>query len=1209
MTASTTYDAIVIGSGFAGAVTSCRLAEAGLDVCILERGRRFRAEDHDFPVHPVTSAPNVPSDEPSDGRSTVQFDVTRLFWGLGNGVWDFRDLGGVLLGQAAGFGGGSLIYANVHLRPPAHVFDARWQSMGTKQPHPYTRKKLDPYFDLVAQMLDVEPLPQQYSDLPKKLQLERAARELNQLQRNADPRSQETYLRSFAPPLAVSFHQKNENAERKPSGVCDLNGNCCMGCPEKAKNTLDLNYLPIAEDRAEVRTLAEVVWIERIDDGKRRFKVDYLDHLAGGAEESVCGKHVFLCAGAVNTTELLLRCREAKKLDFSGNGLGTRFHTNQDALAAIFDCDELQELDRGPTITSSLIYDRKPDERESSARWRVSFVGAAFEPVVGARLRCISGGRETGTAVLAAPAYTISGSYEEGTAIGELTLTDLKGEVQKDAMLETEAGPCGRAEERPEELRHWFLIQDGGLPVELEPMLGMFRSPLWLRRNAFREKQRHPGQYPWPQGVLGDCDNVDRAPASRRIDYAPLPFEALTDLFSGLIRGAVGPQLHEVSELGLQLLRGGALDDASKETWPLLPHQLEKALDRLRCYALDGIGLANENLVSDLLEDAAGGISDELEAGIAALLNGSDDILHKLEGLGLAQRTLQLGVQLMWGTQGGLARDIAERLVTRVFPRRERLMETGVALLKRAIDYRLGNGRAAVLLSMGLDSVPGRLELELPKLPRVGTELRGATSGTRAFLLHMQLEKGTSFPRENAEGTVIITGETGAFQTDEILFAGRQKIGKFYRHEPREVNERFKMPGAKRGSPDPPFRALRFKPDKQRQKNRPLASTARLRAVLPPAIDTPERGLQERVLRDVASCWNGELRTDPLWTFLDRRVTVHPQGGCPMGPEDRGVTNERGEVYGCEGLFVMDAAAFPGPVGANPSATIAAIAEYKVYKFLKSLLKKDRHADKTSKKKRKMVAEEVEALKKKRKNAQVWVDCQGRERLDPLGPQGSAAPVLRSAEPAHRAIGIAFEERMVGTEKRVGARAIELELTAGIDDLADFLARHARDSNVPVAILRGTLTVGNAEPVTIDSDRSSMRVMARHGLDETGREMRTVEYRIVAQHASQGLYELKGVKTIRDDAGFDAWQDSTTLEFELYENGGPPSTGVLELSAAEFLGEQLPSFRVNTDDPARQAWAMASFGKFFFGNLVDIYFPALGNLGSLGASLLRRGHG
>lgn len=1181
MTESKHYDAIVIGSGFAGAVTACRLAEAGLNVCILERGRRFRAEDNDFPVHPVTNDSSVPSEEPNDSRDTVQPDVSRLFWGLGNGVWDFRDLGGVLVGQAAGFGGGSLIYANVHLRPPAHVFDARW---------PMTRTELEPYFDLVAQKLQVEPLPDKHAGLPKRIQLERAARELNQFQLDheaIDPKAEETYLRSFSPPLAVNFREENNQ-----QGVCDLKGNCCFGCPKKAKNTLDLNYLQIAERDAEVQTLAEVIWIQRVEDGDRRFKVDYRDHLAGKALESVYGKHVFLCAGAVNTTELLLRCREAKKLgELTGAGLGTGFYPNQDALAAVFDCDEPQDLDRGPTITSSLVYDRQPGDHESSARWRLGFTGAAFEPSVGTEIECASGG----TALVATPAYRIAGSYEEGNAIGELTLAKLDGAFDKDAPLTTGAGPCGKVDIPPSKLRQWFLVQDGGLPVELEPMLGVFRSPLWLRRNAFREEQRHPGEYPWPPERRDEHghDHVEHAAASQRIGYAPLPLEALTDLISGLTRGAAGPQLHEVSEIGLQLLREPNPDrnhEDDKDRWALLPRQLESALHKLRRRTLDGVGLASEGIVSAFLEDAAERVSKQLEGGLAWV--GGDqpkEMQSKLADLDLASRALRLGVQLLWGSQAGLARAIAEQLVTMALPSRGQLMEAGVDLLKRVLDYRLGNGRAAMLLSMGLDSAPGRLELELPNLPRVGTELRGATSGTRAFLLKTELEPYTSFPDETAEGTMIITGETGAFEADEILFVGQQKIGKFDQHKPLDTNERFEMLSSSEGSPSLPLRAVRFKPE-ERRKGRSLASTAPLRATLPPAHDTPERGVQERVLRDLASAWEGELRTDPLWTFLDRRVTVHAQGGCPMGTDDRGVTDKWGEVHGCPGLYVMDAAAFPGPVGANPSATIAAVAEYKIFKFLESLLGEG--------------ASEVTALKAKRNAAAQWVNKRGRERLDPLG---HGAPERRSVEPAHQPVGIEFTERMIGTERGDGARPIDMELRARIDDLADFLARHTRDSNVRLPIVDGSLKIGE-DKWFIEPATSFMRVMAQRGLDESGREVRTIEYKVFPRGIDGRHNWLEGTKSIRDDPGFDTWEDTTTLIFTLHQDG-VPSEGVLELPAAEFFGGQLPSFRVDTDDPARQAWAMASFGQFFFGNLVDVYFPVLGQLGTLGSSLRRRGHG
>lgn len=122
-----------MGSGFGGAVAACRLAQAGVDVAILERGRRFELGSFPRPARAYL-------------RSVARrHDVTS--WQRG-GAYDVRPLNDVFVVQAAGYGGGSLIYANVQMRPPPDVFDEGW-------PRGYTRARLDPYYDLVAHMLDV----------------------------------------------------------------------------------------------------------------------------------------------------------------------------------------------------------------------------------------------------------------------------------------------------------------------------------------------------------------------------------------------------------------------------------------------------------------------------------------------------------------------------------------------------------------------------------------------------------------------------------------------------------------------------------------------------------------------------------------------------------------------------------------------------------------------------------------------------------------------------------------------------------------------------------------------------------------------------------------------------------------------------------------------------------------------------------------------
>ncbi|HYP88195.1 MAG TPA: GMC oxidoreductase, partial [Polyangiaceae bacterium] len=70
-----------------------------------------------------------------------------------------------------------------------------------------------------------------------------------------------------------------------------------------------------------------------------------------------------------------------------------------------------------------------------------------------------------------------------------------------------------------------------------------------------------------------------------------------------------------------------------------------------------------------------------------------------------------------------------------------------------------------------------------------------------------------------------------------------------------------------------------------------------------------------------------EYVDDPLW-MLSRELTVHPLGGCPMGADvNHGVVSPFGEVFGFPGFYIADGSVLPGPVGPNPSLTIAACAD------------------------------------------------------------------------------------------------------------------------------------------------------------------------------------------------------------------------------------------------------------------------------------------
>jgi choline dehydrogenase-like flavoprotein len=392
----TPFDAVVIGTGFGGSVAACRLAQAGKKVCILERGRRYPLGD--FP-RPAKRPDNLPH-------------VARWAWAIDHGLWDVKDLQGVLAAQAAGYGGGSLIYANVHLRPPPEIFAPAPKGgppgtptdepkNGTKEdpegwPAIYSRRELDPYYDIVAAALRVRPLPSTLGSpspvvrLPKVDALKRVAADLGRAQW------------FFMPPLAIDF------------GKCIMCAECVAGCQIRAKNTLDLNYLAEAEKSPDidVRTLAEVDTIKLEDDGT--YTVTYLDHITGGSKTTARGKSVFLCAGAVNSTHLLLRSKDALGIDPASKAqIGRRFFGNGDAIAMTFDTTKggAPTPTVGPTIATTLLYN---------------------------------------------------------------------------------GGPAANLRAAPDA---WFVLQDGGYPRWLEPVLGLFRGEFWLERNRITKGQGIPTRF------------------------------------------------------------------------------------------------------------------------------------------------------------------------------------------------------------------------------------------------------------------------------------------------------------------------------------------------------------------------------------------------------------------------------------------------------------------------------------------------------------------------------------------------------------------------------------------------------------------------------------------------------------------------------------------------------------------------------------------
>jgi cholesterol oxidase len=79
--------------------------------------------------------------------------------------------------------------------------------------------------------------------------------------------------------------------------------------------------------------------------------------------------------------------------------------------------------------------------------------------------------------------------------------------------------------------------------------------------------------------------------------------------------------------------------------------------------------------------------------------------------------------------------------------------------------------------------------------------------------------------------------------------------------------------------------------------------------------------------KEIAESLGAKFERNPTW-YLGRLITVHPLGGCPLGASvAEGVVDPYGEVFGHPGFTIADGSVMPGPVGPNPSLTIAALAD------------------------------------------------------------------------------------------------------------------------------------------------------------------------------------------------------------------------------------------------------------------------------------------
>ena len=311
------YDVIVVGSGFGGSVAALRLSEKGYRVAVVEMGRRLDPKS-------IEKANQSPID---------------LFWMPALGLKGFfvqRFFKHATIVGGVGVGGGSLVYAAVLLEPKKAFYeDKAWNQMGINW-----EAELRPYYQTAARMLGRVTCP---TSGIQDTWLRQTAIEMNA-------------GKTFGPvPLGIFFGEANTpdpffGGLGPVRNGCLEKGTCLAGCANGAKNTLDKNYLYLAERLgAQIIPEHKVTLIRQTQDG---YSLEMHNPLTGEKYPVMSAGKVILAAGVLGTLEILFRCREAKTLPALSPMLGKRVRTNSEAITGVLSRDAEDDLTAGPAISS-----------------------------------------------------------------------------------------------------------------------------------------------------------------------------------------------------------------------------------------------------------------------------------------------------------------------------------------------------------------------------------------------------------------------------------------------------------------------------------------------------------------------------------------------------------------------------------------------------------------------------------------------------------------------------------------------------------------------------------------------------------------------------------------------------------------------------------------------------------------------------------------
>ncbi len=359
-TFSEEYDYVVIGSGFGGSVSALRLSEKGYKVLVIEKGKWWKGSD--FPK--------------------TNWNLRKWLWLPALGLKGFfritlfRHVGAL---SGVGVGGGSLVYANTLPRPAVQFFKSgSWAGLADWE------KELEPHYKEAERMLGVAKSPRFFDADLALLDVAKSLGKDSEFK---------------APNVSVFFGKGNGkdeeevpdpyfNGEGPARTGCVFCGQCMTGCPNNAKNSLDKNYLYLAQKRG-AKILAEkkvtVVAPVASGDGSGGYYITFRNSTSFLKKDikTVKTKGVIFSGGVFGTVKLLLNMKKKKYLPNLPEAVGDHIRTNNESL--IFVVSRKKDVDFSKGIAIGSIFPPNEDGHleavrygEGSGFWRASSLPLVF---------------------------------------------------------------------------------------------------------------------------------------------------------------------------------------------------------------------------------------------------------------------------------------------------------------------------------------------------------------------------------------------------------------------------------------------------------------------------------------------------------------------------------------------------------------------------------------------------------------------------------------------------------------------------------------------------------------------------------------------------------------------------------------------------------------------------------------------------------------